>query len=200
MRTDYGAIARAHLAAGEWAQALAVAQAARQELPAESTWHHLAAVCYEGLQQPAAAEAAYREALALDGGNGELWCSLAQLLTQQQRTTEALAVYGEGAIACPEFWGLDLNWGNLLLTLGEPEAALAVYGRGGTHPDVQANREIVRAILRNPVPYYQNLTQGRSPSGNGKRLTGTTSATSPTHRLWIGPRCNLGGKGREPRP
>ncbi|MFQ3680393.1 MAG: tetratricopeptide repeat protein, partial [Pseudanabaenaceae cyanobacterium] len=160
MKTDYGAIARAHLAAGEWAEALAVAQAASQAFPGEGTWHHLAAVCYEGLQQPAAAAGAYRQALALDASNGELWCGLAQLLTQQQRIPEALAVYEEGAIACPGFWGLYLNWGNLLLMLGEPEAALAVYGRGGTHPDVQANRDMVQDILRNPAPYYQNLTQG----------------------------------------
>ncbi|MGQ9866102.1 MAG: O-linked N-acetylglucosamine transferase, SPINDLY family protein [Pseudanabaenaceae cyanobacterium] len=155
MNPNWRAIAQAHIQAQAFTEALAIAERAAQEFPHDDTWPHLAGFCWEQLQQPERAAAAYRQAIALNPQNGEVWCRLAAVCG-------STAVYAEAQMACPDFFGIYLNWGNFELREGNPEAALAIYERGWAatgHPDLQENRAIAQALCQDLPVYYRERTQ-----------------------------------------
>ncbi len=159
MNPNWRAIAQTHIQAQEFAEALAIAETAAQQFPEDDTWPHLAGFCWEQLQVLDQAVLAYRRAIALNPQNGEVWCRLAAVGGADPATTRAL--YEAAQAACPDFFGIYLNWGNFELESGEPEAALAIYDRGWAatgHPDLQENRAIAQALCQNLAAYYRERT------------------------------------------
>ncbi len=157
MTSDWRAIAEHLVQAGEFAQALALAQKAATQFPDEDTWPHLAGFCWERLQAPAQAAAAYRQALALNPHNGEVWCRLAAV----SEPAAAPAIYAAAQAACPNFYGIYLNWGNFLVETGEPTAARQIYEQGWQltrHPDLQENWAIATNLCQDLAAYYRHLT------------------------------------------
>jgi tetratricopeptide (TPR) repeat protein len=76
---------------------------------------------------PAAAEAAYRRALALQPAHADAHANLGALLCEQRRWAEAAAVFDAGVAACPDVALLHFNRGIALEELGRGDEALAAY-------------------------------------------------------------------------
>jgi tetratricopeptide (TPR) repeat protein len=112
--------ARGHLARREFAPALAVLDEARardpQALPPRILLAH--ALLQDG-RDPAAAERALRDVLAMAPTEAESWRNLAVLLRHQGRTGEAAAACRSGLVHCPGDVGLHLLHGLLLHELGD---------------------------------------------------------------------------------
>jgi tetratricopeptide (TPR) repeat protein len=112
--------ARGHLARREFAPALALLDEAKardpQALPPRILLAH--ALLQEG-RDPAAAERALRDVLAMAPAEAESSRNLAVLLRQQGRTGEAAVACRSGLVHCPGDLGLHLLHGLLLHELGD---------------------------------------------------------------------------------
>jgi tetratricopeptide (TPR) repeat protein len=76
---------------------------------------------------PAAAEAAYREALALDPDAANAYLNLGALLCEAGRCEDALLLYDAAIARCPDEALLHFNRAIALEDMGQDEAAVASY-------------------------------------------------------------------------
>jgi DNA-binding transcriptional MerR regulator len=79
--------------------------------------------------QPAAAEAAYREAIRLDDRFAPAYLNLGFLLCESDRCEDAAALYDQGVRRCPDEPLMHYNHAVALDNLGRSHEALAAYER-----------------------------------------------------------------------
>ncbi len=158
------------------------------------------------------AAAAVTECLKAEPASSELWCTLGRLLERDGRAVEAVGCYRESIAFNGENPRPHYDLGNLLLRLGEPEAAETGIARSGAARPAGPGRGL--QLRRRPRAERFPGRPGRSPSPAGRRRAGGRHGPFPLRHPAgearpPGPgrrsirgrrRARPGAQGRMPRP
>ncbi|HSI55801.1 MAG: tetratricopeptide repeat protein [Ramlibacter sp.] len=129
---------------GDWAGALASFETAVQSQPGSAVLRNLQALTLQKLDRFGEAEAAWREALALQPESGETLMNLGVALHHQQRFGESLQMLDRALALRPDSLDIQLNRANALMELDRFDEAMAALA-------------LVRAAQPSDVPLLMNI-------------------------------------------